>query len=103
MLAAGSAIFEPAPIIVHAQWREPVQVANADDPITAVLREATPLLMALPGVAAVGEGRCGGTPCIKVYVVEKAADLVTRIHEIARGAPVDIVDSGEIRARKKRD
>lgn len=59
--------------------------------------------MALPGVVAVGEGRCGGTPCIKVYVVEKAADLLARIHDIARGAPVEIVDTGEIRARKKHD
>ncbi len=99
----GSAIFGPAPIIVHGQWWEPVQVASADNPITATLQDVTPLLMVLPGVVAVGEGRCGGTPCIKVYVVEKAADLVPWIHDIARGAPVDIVDAGEIRAREKRE
>ncbi len=103
MLVAGSAIFEPAPIIVHGRWREPGLVANADDPMTATLREVTPLLMALPRVVAVGEGRCGGAPCIKVYVVEKTAELAARINDIAGGAPLDIVETGEFRARQKHD
>ena len=104
MMMAGSVATGPGPVIGPGLWQEPVQMASDDDgPMTTILQEVTPLLMALPRVVGVGEGRCDGKPCIKVFVLETSADLATQIHDIARGAPVEIVETGEIRAREERD
>jgi hypothetical protein len=81
----------------------PVLVASGDRPMTTILEELTPRLMALPGVVGVGEGRCDGQPCIKVLVAEKTEDLLRRIRDITRDTPVDIVETGEIRAHDRRD
>ena len=104
MMMAGSVATGPGPVIGPSLWQEPVQMASDnDDPMTTILRDVTPLLMALPRVVGVGEGRCDGKPCIKVLVLETSEDLATQIHDIAGGAPVEIVETGEICARDGHD
>lgn len=99
MLVSGVIAAPPMPAVAAEPSPEYVKVASEEGPMAANLRKLTPLLMALPEVVGVGEGRCGGKPCIKVFVTEKSRDLSTRIHEIVGDEPVDIVESGEIRAR----
>ncbi len=66
--------------------------------IKAALKEHTPRLMSLPGVVGTSEGRCAGTPCIKVLVLEITPDLVARIGDMIEGYKVEVVATGEIRA-----
>ena len=54
-------------------------------------------LLSLPGVVGVGEGLCGGAPCIKVFVTGKTPALVREIGSEIEGYPVEIVESGEFR------
>lgn len=68
-------------------------------PIEAVLREHTGWLMALPGVMGTAQGECAGRPCVKVYVVEKTAELVRQIPADLDGYAVVIEETGTIRAR----
>jgi hypothetical protein len=70
--------------------------------ITAVLKECTPSLMALPGVVGTAEGRCDGKPCIKVYVKEKTPDLLKQIPTELEGYPLTIEETGEIRPLNSR-
>ncbi len=69
-----------------------------DKTIEEVLEERTPRLMSLPGVVGTSEGRCAGTPCIKVLVLELTPDLVARIGDMIEGYMVEVVATGEIRA-----
>ena len=66
-------------------------------PIENVLKEHTGQLMALPGVVGTGQGLCAGEPCIRVFVVEKTADLLKQIPPEIEGYPVDIQETGEFR------
>ncbi len=69
-----------------------------DKAIETVLEQHTLRLMSLPGVVGVGQGLCAGAPCIKVLVIEKTDDLAARIGDAIKGYPVEILESGEIRA-----
>jgi hypothetical protein len=71
--------------------------AMSEKTISAVLKEHTASLMALPGVVGTAEGRCDGKPCIKVYVKEKSAEIVKQIPAEIEGYPVTILETGEIR------
>lgn len=66
--------------------------------IETVLADHTPRLMAMPGVVGTAQGLCAGAPCIKVYVDAKTADLARRIGTSLEGYPVEIVETGEIKA-----
>jgi hypothetical protein len=56
-------------------------------------------LMAIPGVAGVAVGALDdGRPCIQVLVVKMSSDLLDRIPKEIEGYPVDIQETGEIRA-----
>jgi hypothetical protein len=68
-----------------------------DTTLSAVLQRHTDVLMALPGVVAVGESVCDGVPCIKVYVVERTPEVVAEIPETLEDYPVVVEGSGEIR------
>ena len=68
-------------------------------PIEEVLREHTDSLMTLPGVVGTAEGECGGAPCIKVLVVEATPELSKRIPPDLDGYAVEMLVTGEIRAR----
>ena len=67
-------------------------------PIETVMQDHTRELMSLPGVVGVYQGaRDDGTPCIKVMVVQKTAELERRIPGLLEGHPVEIDVTGEIR------
>ncbi len=57
------------------QGEEPM----AGNSIQAVLQQHAPSLMSLSGVVGTGLGECGGTPCIKVFVVKKTPELGGKI------------------------
>ena len=65
--------------------------------LSVVLEEYSQAIMSLPGVVGVGEGECAGTPCIKIYVVQKTPDLLDQIPATLDGYTVLIEESGEIR------
>jgi len=68
-------------------------------PIGAVLAEVSPRLMAMEGVTAVGQGALSdGTPCIRVFIRARDANLERRIPSRIEGHPVVVKVSGEIRA-----
>jgi hypothetical protein len=66
--------------------------------IQAVLDVHKPRLLALEGVVGVGRGLCHGEPCVKVMVITKTPDLARKIGARLDGYPVEIIESGEIRA-----
>lgn len=71
-----------------------------EKPIEIVLKEHTDALMAIEGVVGVGQGLCNDKDCIKVFVVEKTAELEQKIPDELDGFPVEIVESGEFKARQ---
>ena len=56
-------------------------------------------LMGTEGVVGVGIGECEGTPCIKVFVIEKTPEVEAMIPKEIEGFKVDIEESGEIIAQ----
>jgi len=66
--------------------------------IKTVMEAHAPELMSIAGVTAVAIGeRSDGTPCIKVYVVEKSEALKKKLPARLEGHPVVIEESGEIK------
>ena len=66
--------------------------------VMAVIEEHSDKLMALPGVVGVAQGEVLGRPCIRVLVVRKDPELLTRIPKELEGYSVDIQESGELQA-----
>lgn len=66
--------------------------------IQTVLKENTDSLMALPEVVGTGLGECSGKPCIKVFVTKKSPQLIKQIPSTLEGYPVDVQETGEIKA-----
>jgi hypothetical protein len=67
--------------------------------IDAVVKRHTDRLMALPGVVGTGVGECQKrTPCVKVFVVKKTPELLSRVPTTLEGFPVVVEETGEIRA-----
>ena len=67
-------------------------------PIEDVLNEHTGQLMSLPGVVGTAQGECEGKLCIRVFVVEKTADLIEQIPSEIEGYQVAIDETGPIKA-----
>lgn len=72
--------------------------AAMQKPIEEVLKAHTDSLMAIPGVVGTAEGRCDGAPCIRVLVVKKTPELEKQIPKKLDGYPVEIVETGRVRA-----
>lgn len=70
-----------------------------DRSIELVLAEHTEALMALPGVVGTGQGIQDAEPCIRVYVSGSSPELLSRIPPSLEGYAVDVVETGEFRAR----
>ena len=66
-------------------------------PLEEVLRIHTDRLLAMPGIVGVGEGRCNGQPCIKVFVARKTPELLKAIPVSLDGYPVAVEETGELR------
>lgn len=69
-------------------------------PIGDVLHANRDFLMGLPGVVGIGEGRCGGVPCIRVIVTEISTELTRRLPRTISGYPLEVDESGPIQARR---
>lgn len=69
--------------------------------IDSVLQQNTDQLMQIPGVVGVAQGLLNEKPCIIVYVVEKTSEINQKIPRQLSNFPVDIIESGEIRALPK--
>lgn len=81
------------------------QVNQQETPIAAMTieeaqKQLTDSLMFEPGVAGIGIGECDGTPCIKVYVVQKSPELMDKIPETIGGYEVTVQETGAIEARE---
>lgn len=89
LLAAGCRAAPPGP------------AAGAQPPMTIaeVLRIHTDSLMALPGVQGVGQGEQGGRPAVQVLVARLTPELRSRLPDELGGYPVQVVETGTIRAQ----
>ena len=68
-------------------------------PIEEAMEEHTNELMSLSDVIGIGQGLCGGKPCIKVFVIKKNYELEERIYKILHDYPYKIEETGRIKAR----
>ena len=75
------------------------ETAMPDKTIEAVLKDHTDRLMSLPGVVGTAQSECAGRPCIKVYISKKTPELLGQIPSDIEGFPVEVEETGEIRAR----
>ncbi|MCI0513533.1 hypothetical protein L0128_10000 [candidate division KSB1 bacterium] len=67
--------------------------------IKLVMKDHTAEIMALPGVVGIYIGEIENhQPCIKVMVVKKTAELEQKIPKKLEGYPVEIDETGVIRA-----
>jgi hypothetical protein len=62
-----------------------------------VLKRHSRDIMSIPGVVGTAEGKCGGKPCIKVYVEKKTPELSRRIPARIDGYPVEIEQTGRFK------
>ena len=67
-------------------------------PIESVLKEYTPILMALPGVVGTAQGKYQGKPCIKVFTAKMRPELLGQIPPLLDGYRVIVEETGEFRA-----
>jgi hypothetical protein len=68
--------------------------------IERVLEEHTDLWMSIPGVVGTGIGVCDGEPCIRIFVTKRTQGLLEKLPSDTGGYVVDVVESGEFRARE---
>ncbi len=66
--------------------------------IEEVLKDHTEEWLSLPGVVGTAIGECDGQPCIRILVARRTPELEESIPRVADGYPVDIHESGPIRA-----
>jgi hypothetical protein len=67
--------------------------------ITQVLAAHTDRLMAIPGVLGVGQGEVGGRPAVQVLVEHDTPSLRSHLPDSLEGYPVQVVETGPIRAQ----
>lgn len=67
--------------------------------IEEVLERYTDSLLSTPGVVGVAQGEQAGRPIIQVFVARRTPELVGLLPAMLDGYPVEIVETGEIRAR----
>ncbi len=68
--------------------------------IEQVLRAHTDDWMSIAGVVGTGIGECDGQPCLRIFVTRKTPQLLKKLPTTADGFVVDVVESGEFRARR---
>lgn len=71
-----------------------------DADIEGVLARRTPELMRIEGVQGVGQALCDSVPCIRVYVLNAAAQ--ERVPPRVDGIPISTVITGIIRTTTNR-
>ena len=93
ILALSAALAAP-PLFARVQE----EGAMTEKSIESVLDAHSPALMAHPEVVGTGVGLCDGSPCIKVFVIARSAELQRRIGAEIEGYRVDLVETGPIKA-----
>lgn len=89
----------PAPGRAPARGEESTMTRR---PLSAVLAEQTPGLMAIPGVVGTGEGRGqDDQPVLLVLVARDTPELRARLPREVEGYPVVVRVTGEVRGLKK--
>lgn len=102
VLALSTSLAAP-PLLANAQEaRVQQEGAMTEKSIESVLDAHSPALMAHPEVVGTGVGLCDGSPCIKVFVIARSAELRQRIGAEIEGYRVDLVETGPIRALEPR-
>lgn len=71
----------------------------AQKTIKQVIEEQAQNLMGIDGVVGVGQGLCDDEDCLQVFVVEKTDEIRSKIPSQIEGYPVEIVVTGEFKAR----
>ncbi len=74
--------------------------AVPDMSIEEAHKALTDSLMSEAGIAATAISVCDGTPCLKVYVVARTDEVMSRIPKTFEGYQVTVMESGEIEARE---
>ena len=74
------------------------ELTMAPHTIEDTLERHTAELMSVPGVVGTAEGLCDGEPCIRVFVVERTAEIDRSVPESIEGYKVVVEESGEVRA-----
>lgn len=67
--------------------------------ISEAVARHTDSLLAIPGVVGVGEGQLDGKPAVQIMVAELTGDLRRRLPATLSGHPVQVVETGVIRAQ----
>jgi hypothetical protein len=67
--------------------------------VEQVLARHTGRLMAIPGVVGVARGEVNGRPAIQILVVKTTPELRRRLPTTLDGFPVQVVESGTIKAQ----
>ena len=67
-------------------------------PIEEVLSKHTDELMSIEGVVGTAQGLCDDKPCIRVFVIKKTPELDQRVPNVLEGYPVEVEETGGIRA-----
>ena len=70
-------------------------------PIELVLKEYTPMLMALPDVVGTAQGEYNDEVCLKIFVVKKSPELLEQIPQVLGGYRVIVEETGEFRSLGK--
>lgn len=70
--------------------------------IEDVLKKHIKELMSVRGVIGAAQGLCLDKPCIKVYVIKKTDEIKKKIPSNIEGYPVEIEETGHIRAMPSR-
>jgi hypothetical protein len=78
---------------------------NAMPPKTLeeVLKRYTDELMQVQGVVGTAQGLCDNKPCIKIFVIQRTKNLEEKLPKSLDGFPVEIEETGEIRALPERN
>ncbi len=74
--------------------------AVPDMSIEEAHRALTDSLMSEAGIAGIGISECDGSPCLKVYVVARTDEIMSRIPDTIEGYQVTVMESGELEARE---
>ncbi len=54
-------------------------------------------ILAIPGVVGIAEGRCDGTPCIRVFVDRRTEQIARSVPAAIEGYPVVVEETGPFR------
>ncbi len=77
--------------------------ATGSQSIEEVIGAWTERLLAVPGVVGIAEGRCEGSPCIRVLVEHKGPEIDRQVPAEIQGYPVTVVETGTIRPLARPD